>query len=383
MTAAIAGTVCVGIWCYLLFGRGNFWRLRESQAGEAAAVDPKRVAVIIPARNESLVVGRAIRSVLDLEHAGSLHVFLVDDESSDDTANLAQQGADALGKARQLTVVKARPRPVGWTGKLWAISEGLQRARDFKADYYLLTDADIIHDPHSLALLLARAEGGCDLVSLMVELRCQSWAERALIPASVFFFFMLYPPSWVRQGSRRTAAAAGGCILIRASALASIGGIDVIRGELIDDCALARAVKQNGGRLWLGATRKSCSIREYERWQEIGHMISRTAFTQLKHSIVLLVLVFCGICATFLLPVTLLFSGGVAPFFGIASWVLMTLAFLPTVRFYRQSPLWAPLLPFISLFYLGATISSAVQYWRGRGGAWKGRVQDPDRQALV
>jgi hopene-associated glycosyltransferase HpnB len=380
MTAATAGAVCVGIWCYLLFGRGNFWRLRESQACEAAAVDPKRVAVIIPARNESPVIGRAIRSVLDLEHAGSLHVFLVDDESSDDTANLAQQAADVSGKARQLTVLKARPRPVGWTGKLWAVSEALQRSRDFNADYYLLTDADIIHDPHSLAQLLARAEAGYDLVSLMVQLRCQSLAERALIPAFVFFFFMLYPPSWVRQGSRRTAAAAGGCMLIRASALASIGGIEVIRGELIDDCALARAVKQKGARLWLGATRKSCSIREYESWQDIGHMISRTAFAQLKHSIVLLVLVFCGICATFLLPLYLLFLRGAAPFVGIASWVLMTLAFFPTIRFYRQSPLWAPLLPFISLFYLGATISSAIQYWCGRGGAWKERVQDPDRQ---
>jgi hypothetical protein len=169
-------------------------------------------------------------------------------------------------------------------------------------------------------------------------------------------------------------------MLIRASALASIGGIEVIRGELIDDCALARAVKQKGARLWLGATRKSCSIREYESWQDIGHMISRTAFAQLKHSIVLLVLVFCGICATFLLPLYLLFLRGAAPFVGIASWVLMTLAFFPTIRFYRQSPLWAPLLPFISLFYLGATISSAIQYWCGRGGAWKERVQDPDRQ---
>ena len=384
MTENILGAACLAIWFYLLFARGRFWLVHEAQPLQIAGHQPKRVAAIIPARNEAPVVGNAISSVLSQDYSGPLQVFLVDDDSSDDTVAAAQQAAATSPNADQLTVVRAGPRPNGWTGKLWAVSEGLRRAAAFQPDYYLLTDSDIVHDASSLMQLVTRAQSGRhDLVSLMVELRCQTFAEQALVPAFVFFFFMLYPPAWVQQGSRRTAAAAGGCILISSTALASIGGIAAIRGELIDDCAWARAIKQSGGCLWLGSTRKSRSIREYLSWGEIGQMISRSAFTQLRHSCLLLVLTCVGMFTTFMLPVLLVFRGGTPAVLGITSWLLMSLAVWPTLRFYRCSPLYAPLLPLIALFYLGATVHSAIQYWRGKGGFWKGRVQDPDSPATL
>jgi hopene-associated glycosyltransferase HpnB len=384
MTANILGAACLAIWSYLLLARGRFWLVREAQPLQSAGRQPKRVAAIIPARNEAPVVGNTIRSVLSQDYSGPLQVFLIDDDSSDDTVAAAQQAAATSPNADQLTVIRAGPRPEGWTGKLWAVSEGLRRAAAFAPDYYLMTDADIVHEASSLTQLVTRAETGRhDLVSLMVELRCQSFAEQALVPAFVFFFFMLYPPEWVQQGKRRTAAAAGGCVLISSTALANMGGIAVIRGELIDDCALARAIKQSGGNVWLGSTRKSRSIREYPGWSEIGQMISRSAFTQLRHSALLLALTCLGMFLTFILPVLLLFRAGTPAVLGITSWFLMSLAFWPTLRLYRCSPLYAPLLPVVALFYLGATVHSAIQYWRGKGGLWKERVQDPDLPATL
>lgn len=266
-------------------------------------------------------------------------------------------------------------------GKLWAVSQGLQAAPSFDAEYYLLTDADVFHEPDHLRSLVLRAESGdFDMVSLMVKLHCESLAERVLIPAFVFFFFKLYPPAWVARADRRTAAAAGGCILIRPAVLARIGGIDAIRSQLIDDCALARAVKP-GGRIWLGSTSAASSLRSYHSWTEIARMISRTAFTQLRHSIVLLIAVFAGMVITYLAPPVLLLCGPLlgtpAGAFGAVAWLLQSIAYWPTLRFYGLSPLWAPILPLASVFYLGATLFSAIQYWRGRGGVWKGRVQDP------
>ena len=203
-------------------------------------------------------------------------------------------------------------------------------------------------------------------------LRILRFAERALIPAFVFFFFLLYPPAWIRSTRHRTAGAAGGCLLIRRETLDRIGGIARIRGELIDDCALARAVKQQGGRVWLGLSAEARSIREYRTFGEIGRMVSRTAFTELRHSGLLLIGTIAGMALTYLAPpMTALAGKG----FGAAAWALMSLAYIPTLRFYRRSPLWAPLLPLIAAFYLGATVHSAVAYWRGRGGMWKGRAQ--------
>jgi hopene-associated glycosyltransferase HpnB len=381
MITEVVGAVSLAIWIYLVFGRGGFWHIRDhrSPLPEQAGPAPS-VAVIIPARNEAEVVGQAVRSLLAQKYPGRMHLFLVDDESSDDTAKVVRQIAEDANGINRVTVVQARPVPDGWTGKLWAVSEGLHEAVAFDADYFLLADADIAHAPGSVASLVNRAQGGgFDLVSLMAKLRCQSPAERALIPAFVFFFFMLYPPAWVAQSRRRTAAAAGGCLLIRSEALRRMGGIGEIRGEVIDDCALARAVKQSGGRIWLGLAEETCSLRGYSTWAEVGRLISRTAFAQLRHSIVLLLGTVAGMAITYLVPPLLLGSGPVAAGMGLGAWILMTSAFWPTLRFYGRSPLWGLLLPLIAAFYLGATLHSAVRYWEGRGGLWKGRVQDPAR----
>jgi hopene-associated glycosyltransferase HpnB len=337
----------------------------------------RRVAVIVPARDEAQVIGQAIGSLLRQEYAGSVQIFLVDDHSSDETVKIVRRVAEEDGGSDRLTVVQAGTLPADWTGKLWALSQGVQAAASFNPDYYWFTDADIVHERDNLAGLIGRAEaGGLDLVSLMVKLRCESFAERMLIPAFVFFFFKLYPPAWVARTDRRTAAAAGGCILIRSAALTRIGGIASIRNQLIDDCALARAVKSQGS-IWLALTSKARSMREYESFGQIGHMISRTAFTQLRHSVLLLCGAMAGMTITYAMPPLLLASRGSAAVFGLCAWLLMTSAYRPILRFYNVSWLWAPLLPVIAAFYTGATIYSALQYWTGQGGSWKGRIQDP------
>ena len=383
MITTALGAVCVVIWCYLLCARGAFWILRESKPAASRDFAPRPVAVIIPARDEAQVVGAAIGSLLAQEYPGPLHIFVVDDESSDGTADVARNAAIAARKPDSVTVVPARARPAGWTGKLWALSEGIREARSFPAEYYLLTDADVVHDPANLNQLVSRAQSGrYDLVSLMVELRCHLMAERFLIPAFVFFFFMLYPPSWIERPDKRTAAAAGGCILIRCDALDGMGGVAAIRSELIDDCALARKAKRSGRRIWLGVTQRTKSMRQYRSWKEVTGMISRNAFTQLNHSALLLALTCLGMLVTFIAPCVLFAVGGTGRVLGLIAWMLMSMSFLPTLRFYRRSVLWAPLLPGIALFYIAATLDSAVSYWRGRGGVWKGRVQDPGPSPL-
>jgi hopene-associated glycosyltransferase HpnB len=353
------GILVAAIWLYLLLGRGWFWRIAEPPPPPAAGPAP-RIAAIIPARNEADVVADAISSLASQRYSGAFHIFLVDDHSSDGTAAIAR----AAAPPDLLTVLSAEPLPPGWTGKLWAVAEGIRAAARFDPDYLLLTDADIVHDPSQLGGLAARAAAGFDLVSYMATLRCDSLAERALIPAFVFFFFLLYPPAW-------GTGAAGGCMLIRREALERLGGIERIRGELIDDCALARAVRQGKGRVWLSPSRGTCSIRPYGSFAEIGRMISRSAYTQLNHSVWLLAGTTAGLLLTFAVPVALAVTG--SPW-GVAAWGIMTAIYLPVLRFYRVSPLWAPLLPAVALFYLGATVHSAIAHWRGRGGLWKGRV---------
>ena len=356
-------------WIYLVFGRGGFWRMPESQAPKLTG-RAKSVAVVIPARNEESVVGRAVASLVAQDYPGALHIFLVDDHSSDATITGA-------GKHERLTIVRASALAKGWTGKLWAISEGLDRAASMQPDYILLTDADIVHAPGNISGLVARAEAeSLDLVSYMVKLQCVTLAERALIPAFVFFFFKLYPPAWIVRHDRCTAGAAGGCILIRASALARIGGIAAIRGELIDDCALARAVKQTGGSIWLGLTRETSSIRNYEGLGEIQRMIARTAFTQLDYSAALLLATVLAMAVIYLAPPLLILTRDpIAAACGAGAWLLMIVSYTPALRFYGRSIAWAPLLPLVALFYMIATVDSAVRYWTGRGGLWKGRVQ--------
>jgi hopene-associated glycosyltransferase HpnB len=374
----VAGAVAALIWAYLLLGRGRFWRIGNlSVRPLGVPTAARRVAVVIPARNEAAAIGQSITALL--EPAGEpLHVFLVDDASSDGTAPIARQAGASLGRLSSLTILEGSPLPTGWSGKLWALSQGIAAAHDFAPEFLLLSDADIVHSPATIPSLCAIAEsGGYDLVSFMVRLHCRNLAEKLLIPAFVFFFFMLYPLAWIADSERNTAGAAGGCLLIRPQALARAGGMEAIRGEIIDDCALARAVKRSGGRVWLGLTGESASIRPYGSFAEIGRMISRTAFNQLHHSVLLLLGAVAGLAVTFLLPPALLFSRQLAPVaLGAFAWALISVAYLPMVRFYRLHLLWALTLPLAAVFYMGATLHSAIKFWMGAGGAWKGRAQD-------
>jgi len=301
-----------------------------------------------------------------------LRIVLVDDASDDGTAGIARAAAPAI------RVVAAHPLPAGWTGKLWAVNEGIQAAAGDHPEYLLLTDADIVHPPRNVAGLVARATaGGYDLVSYMVTLECRTAAEQALVPAFVFFFFQLYPPAWIRDSGKRTAGAAGGCMLVRRAALEKIGGIERIRGELIDDCALAREIKRSGGKIWLGLNAGARSIRSYRTFAEVGRMISRSAFTQLRYSWLLLAGTVAGLAVTYLAPplVTILAPQGPASGMAALAWLLMSIAYFPAVRFYRRPWFWTMTLPLAAVFYLGATLHSAWTHWRGRGGLWKGRVQ--------
>jgi hopene-associated glycosyltransferase HpnB len=344
-----------------------------SQRGARQGVWPSVVAVI-PARNEAALVGRTIASLAGQQYDGRFHIVLVDDGSIDGTAEAALAAAETEGHASRLTVVRAAPPEDGWSGKLWAVAEGVRHARRFDPEFLLLTDADIVHPPGNVRQLVERATSGFEVVSYMVTLRCRTLAERALVPAFVFFFFMLYPPAWIADPRRAAAGAAGGCLLIRGEALERIGGISAIRGELIDDCALAQAVKRSGGRVWLGLSRDTESIRPYDTFGEIGRMVSRTAFTQLRHSGWLLAGTCIGLAVTYLVPPVAALAGGTATAaLGSAAWLAMTVAYWPVVRFYRQSWFWAPLLPLVAAFYLGATAHSALAYWSGKGGRWKGR----------
>lgn len=382
----VAAPLPLLIWLYLLIGRGGFWReprrlgaLETSTLAPAPPEGPPRsVVVVIPARDEAQVIGAAIGSLLRQRFNGSLQVVVVDDGSSDGTADAARAAAQAAGLSSRLTVLSGAPLVRGWTGKLWALSQGIALATQHAPDYLLLTDADIRHDAGNVAALVAHAEAnGCDLASFMVRLTVATFAEKCLIPAFVFFFLKLYPPAWIASPRYGTAGAAGGCVLVRPAALARIGGLQAVRSEIIDDCALARAVKRTGGTIWLGLTRTAHSIRSYGTFAEIGRMISRTAFSQLRHSYLLLLATLAGLALTYLAPPLLLATGDrPAVALGAGAWMLMSIAYLPMVRFYGLSPLWSVSLPGVALFYGAAAAHSAVQYALGRGGHWKGRAQD-------
>jgi hopene-associated glycosyltransferase HpnB len=379
------GVLSVFIWAYLVLGRGGFWRIYPAAPAlppqeRSTGSSPVRIAVIIPARNEADVVGRAIRSLLQQTGGNNLHIFLVDDASQDGTAQAARSAAIAEAKDSDLTVVSGRPLPAGWSGKLWAMQQGIEHATATAPDFFLFTDADIEHSPDSISTLVSIVQAApYDMASFMVRLYCQSPAEKLLIPAFVYFFFKLYPPAWIANPRHSEAGAAGGCILIRPAALANAGGIPAIRQEVIDDCSLAANVKRAGGRLWLGASTTTNSIRPYEGFSGIGRMISRSAFSQLRHSSLLLLLSVVGMAVTYLLPPTLALMGHhTAPaILGVIAWLLMVLSYLPVLRLYRLSPLWALALPLAAVFYVGATLHSAWKYWTGNGGEWKGRIQDP------
>lgn len=369
----------VFIWIYLLLMRGWFWQVKRHlpPAASLQSIPGRKIAVVIPARNEADVVAETVSSLLAQEFDGELRVFLVDDSSTDGTADVACGAATDAGRLGQLSIIHSELRS-GWTGKMSAVAQGVERALAMRPDYLLLTDADIDHDPRNVSRLIAIAEAGnYDLVSLMVKLESRSLAERALIPAFVFFFFLLYPPSWIGSRRRKTAGAAGGCMLVRPERLLKAGGIAAIRLEIIDDCALARIIKRSGGKVWLGLAEHTRSTRSYGTFSEIERMISRTAFNQLNHSALLLAGTLLGLAITYLLPMFCAFSGKLdCALLGAAAWLLMAFTYLPMVRFYRLNPLWALSLPAVAIFYGAATAHSAIKFWRGRGGEWKGRAQD-------
>jgi hopene-associated glycosyltransferase HpnB len=385
LSALIAGAACLMIWFYLLLGRGGFWMVQQLGAKEApgAASLTGLIAVVIPARNESAFIGATIRSLLQQRCASAIHIFVVDDDSADETAHVAREAATSSSRPGALTVIRGQPLPDGWTGKLWAVHQGIEQALLLHPKFVLLTDADIHHSPENIATLMAVAErGNYELASFMVKLHCRSLPEKLLIPAFVFFFFMLYPPEWIRNPRRKMSGAAGGCILIRPEALARAGGIAAIRGEIIDDCALACRVKRKGGKVWLGVTPDTSSLRTYNSFDEIERMIARTAFNQLQHSTWLLAGAVAGLLLVYLLPLSLLLSGSrMLALMGVVAYLLMSIAYSPMVRFYGLNGMWALTLPFSAAFYTATTIHSAMKYWSGRGGEWKGRTQDAVQQS--
>ncbi len=375
MILLVLGALSLVIWLVLLLGRDMFWLARERDT-RAQPPEPQvwpEVVAVVPARDEADVIARSVGSLLAQDYPGPFRVILVDDQSSDGTADIAR----ALGSDR-LDVLTGAPLARGWTGKLWAVSQGVARASagpGETARYLWLTDADIEHAPDTLRMLVTRGEaGGLSLVSLMALLHCETPPERMLVPAFVFFFQMLYPFGAVNRRSG-LGAAAGGCMLVRRTSLESAGGIAAIRGALIDDCTLGALLKRQGP-VWLGLTRRSRSIRPYRGFAPVAAMISRSAYAQLRYSPLLLAGTVLGMVLVYLAPPALaLFGGGLARWLGIAAWAIMATTFQPMLAFYRRSPLWGPVLPGIAAFYLGCTMLSAWQHFRGRGGMWKGRAQ--------
>jgi hopene-associated glycosyltransferase HpnB len=369
---ALLALIPVAIWLYLLAGRGMFWVMGERDDVNDPP-DPVRwptVIAVVPARNEADVIARSIGSLLDQDYPGGLEIVLIDDQSNDGTAEVARKEGDE----EDLQILTGSPRPPGWAGKVWAMKQGVAHAGT--PDYIWFTDADIEHQPNNLRRLIARAEHGkLVLTSLMVKLHCKSWAEAYLIPAFVFFFDMLFPFAWVNDPKKKTAAAAGGCMLVKRDALERAGGIDVIKGEIIDDCALGRALKAQGP-IWLGLTERATSIRPYRGMAEIRAMVVRSAYAQLGYSPLALLGTFLGMIAVYgAAPVLAIFTRDSAQASGILAWAAMALAFQPILRFYRVSPLWGLVLPLIGFVYAVFTFDSAIQHWRGRGGMWKGRAQ--------
>src|SRR6185369_3155153 len=375
--ATIVATLTAVTWSYLALARGSFWHLnRASVRLSDKSGFSGCVAAVVPARDEAELIGPVVTSLLNQRAA--VYVLLVDDESTDGTAEVAQRAAEKAGKADALIVIQSKPLPAGWTGKLWAMHQGIERARALHPAWLMLEDADVLHDAETVANLeFIASQGHYDLVSFMVKLHCESLPEKLLIPAFVYFFFMLYPPAWVRDARRSTAGAAGGCLLVSSETLERAGGLEATRGALIDDCSLAKLLKQHGGRLWMGLTDQSQSLRRYETFSDIERMVSRTAFNQLNHSLLLLLGTVAGMVITYVSPPLLLLTGSRLAFIlGAAAWAAMTVTYSTMVRYYRLNALWALALPLAALFYLGATMHSAVKYWSGSGGDWKGRVQD-------
>ncbi|HZP07785.1 glycosyltransferase [Methyloceanibacter sp.] len=376
----VIAALALGIWVYLVLFRGFFWLAAEredrNRPNLPEGANWPGVVAVIPARNEALALPRTLASLSAQDYPGKFAVVVVDDDSTDGTGVLARKAAAASDV--EISVLQGAPLPGGWTGKVWAMQQGIAHAERMvpPPDYLLLTDADIDYPPDAVARLVARAKASRTvLTSLMVKLNCESLPERALIPAFVYFFQMLYPFAWVNRAESKTAAAAGGVMLVDRRALAKAGGIAKIRSALIDDCALARLLKGEGP-IWLGLASDVRSSRIYPRFGDIRRMVARSAYAELDYSPLRLAGTAIGMVLTFIFPpIAACFAPFPANILAAVAFALMMLSFLPILRFYRRSALWAVALPAMAAAYLVFTLDSAYQHWRGRGGAWKGRSQ--------
>ncbi|KPC80893.1 MULTISPECIES: glycosyltransferase [Streptomyces] len=369
------------VWVWLLLGQGFFWRTDQRLPVRR---DPARwpsVAVVVPARDEAEVLPTSLPSLLAQDYPGDAQVYLVDDCSGDGTGELARALSQRYGGLPLTVVTPGEPEP-GWTGKLWALRHGMALAGQRKPEFLLLTDADIAHEPDSLRELVAAAgteTGGFDLVSQMARLRVTSMWERLVVPAFVYFFGQLYPFRRVNGKKSRTAAAAGGCVLLRAGAAERARIPESIRQAVIDDVSLARAVRRSGGRIWLGLAERVDSVRPSPRLADLWRMVARSAYAQLRHSPSLLAGTVLGLGLVYVAPPVTLGAGlltgdPVAAAAGGAAWAVMAGTYMPMLGYYRQSLWLAPLLPFTAVLYLLMTVDSAVQHHRGSGAAWKGRT---------
>jgi len=389
LIAWVVASASLAAWIVLIVGRGGFWLPRPQLDPIQSNLDTQRrdpvVVAVIPARNEEAVLGETLPTVLGQQYAGELRVILVDDRSEDDTSAVARRAAEGSEYSQRLTVHPNQPLPEKWAGKVWAMNCGTQLAAQEQADYVWFTDADIAHDPGMLQALVGKAtEENLDLISLMAQLRIDTRWDQLLIPAFVYFFAKLYPFRFVNNPRRRTAGAAGGCILVRRSTLEKAGGIEAIRSALIDDCALGRLIKRNGGRVWLGFTRSVWSVRVYGTLRSIWDMVARSAFHQLSYSVLKLMGTVIGMLLIYVAPPVATIAGIVCAVIGTpggtslaivggATWGLMTVSFLPILR-HQRAGLWpALLLPIAGVLYTAMTVSSAWRHVTGRSGMWKGR----------
>ncbi len=426
LVAAIASTVSLGAWVYLMAFRGQFWRTDLTLPDASEMAEWPSVSVVVPARNEAGILPRSLPTLLRQDYPGLFRIFLVDDRSDDGTGDVALQLAAENEANERLSVIAGEPLPAGWAGKVWAMEQGVRASEVSDSDrfdrcrykyrsvptrvgehpdasglatrFLLLTDADIAHPPDSLRKLVSKAmDERLDLVSLMARLHVVSFWERLLIPAFVYFFAKLYPFRWSNEPRKGTAAAAGGCILLRREVLERVGGIKSIASALIDDCALAGRVKRQGGRTWIGLTQDVRSIRPYDGLADVWRMVARSAFAQLRFSSILLAGTVLGMLLLYLVPPLAMIGGAVGVALdasasspdslhsygifdvwlaaaGLATWALMSASYVPMLRWHDASPLYAPTLPLAGVLYTLMTVDSALRWFRGKGGAWKGRT---------